>query len=132
MKKQFVTYKIALKLKELGFNEKCDAIYNPMFLIDGCWQTTNTYIKNFPKTEEGVCAAPLWQQAIDWLREKHQIHIQITSASNIREEIGYKYHTRAANKLYDSGINFNSKIGLIFSYREARKRAILKALELIS
>ena len=30
MKKQFVTYEIALKLKELGFNEECFGYYTPM------------------------------------------------------------------------------------------------------
>ena len=30
MKKQFVTYEIALKLKKLGFDEECFGYYTPM------------------------------------------------------------------------------------------------------
>ena len=78
-----------------------------------------------------ICTAPLWQQVFDWFREKHNIFIQITHSSNINNEVGYKYHLRSANKWYDDKVNFNSKIGLIFTYREAQIRGINKAIELI-
>lgn len=67
---------------------------------------------------------------VDWFREKYEVHIQITHSSNIHGEIGYKYHTRSANKMFSDEINFNSKLGLIFTYEEAREQAILKAIEL--
>jgi hypothetical protein len=57
MKKQFVPYEIALKLKELGFNEECLGLYkDEKFYYDYetfQWNSFNNCVK-----------APLWQQAI--------------------------------------------------------------------
>lgn len=57
MGEQFVPYELALKLKELGFNEKCLAHY------------AFTSLKlNVPViTSSHIHKAPLWQQAFDWL-----------------------------------------------------------------
>jgi hypothetical protein len=60
MKEQFVTYEIALALKELGFySEDCfgyfSSIDNNLIMLHNRWNI-------------GVLA-PLWQQAIDWLRK---------------------------------------------------------------
>jgi hypothetical protein len=67
MKNQFVTYEIAKKLKELGFNEECLGFFYP----------TGTFMLLAPrKNEETTCLkAPLWQQAIDWLREKYKFNV---------------------------------------------------------
>lgn len=65
MKEQFVTDKVALKLKKKGFDEKCLAYYN-----------TDPYLKvpafnmTAPFEHEWVLPAPLWQQAVMWLLKK--------------------------------------------------------------
>ena len=65
IKEQFVTDKVALKLKEKGFDEKCLAYYN-----------TDPYLKvpafnlTQPFDHVWVLPAPLWQQAIMWLLKK--------------------------------------------------------------
>ena len=74
MKKLFVPYEIALKLKELGFNEECfgeyrqfdgDTPYLQLYQdIDSC----STDDADYCYTTE--CLAPLYQQVIDWFREK--------------------------------------------------------------
>lgn len=60
MEKQFVPYELAVKLKELGFDEECLGVYgesdNKLYMIN--------YI-NHPD----ITRAPLWQQAFDWFRE---------------------------------------------------------------
>jgi hypothetical protein len=80
MKEQFVTYEIALKLKELRFNEPCivhyfidsedgtmggkkEALLRPLVTSDGIL----TGIE--PTRIDCNLCAPLWQQAIDWLNE---------------------------------------------------------------
>lgn len=75
MKKQFVIYEIALKLKELGFEEYCLAYYD-----------NNKELKIFNNCQEYYRSikAPLWQQAIDFLIKKltfyyPNIRIQIYS-----------------------------------------------------
>ena len=77
MEKEFVPYKIALELKELGFDEPCFSyFYNKGIFSDtprengddikycgdikfDCHQ--NSYLED---TDD--CSAPLWQQAFDW------------------------------------------------------------------
>lgn len=114
MKKQFVTYEIALKLKELGFDEECFAYYNKMgsfvdedgsiykkskvlFLeydnqfnqISPLWFEKDIIKEMWDEGsywdgEHSRCKlvgndvkAPLWQQVIDWFREKHNIIIDV-------------------------------------------------------
>lgn len=86
MKKQFVTYEIALALKELGFNAPCMALY---YIEDKCFHKTNYTCTNV--LQNNICLdAPLWQQVIDWFREEHDIWI----------EVPYDY-TKAYNSYYE-------------------------------
>lgn len=71
MKDQFVTYEIAKRLKELGFNEECITIFGNnkeiVFEDDNQW----LYAKNnetMSETENPT--APLWQQAIKFIYEE--------------------------------------------------------------
>jgi hypothetical protein len=133
MKEQFVSYEIAVKLKELGFDEKCIAYYGNIY---GEIELLSEFVLDHSRMVSSVqsdneTSAPLWQQVIDWLRITHGVHIEISRASNIHNELGYKYHTRSSIKQYDNLINFNSKIGVIFTYEQAREQAIFKAMQLI-
>lgn len=69
MQKQFVTYEIALKLKELGFDEECLGWFWGKTPVLEIGRTTLDALIN------PAILAPLWQQAIDWLREKHSIFV---------------------------------------------------------
>ena len=62
MEKFFVTYALAIKLKELGFNEPCIAFYdnNKKFI----------YSPNNEKIYSIKTLAPTWEQAFDWLETK--------------------------------------------------------------
>lgn len=130
MKKQFVTYEIALKLKELGFDEGClmywSKYYSPYF---GGTKSNETPIlvdfeeKLYEQRKElprKYYSAPLWQQVIDWLREEH--NILITEDYDM-----FPSHRRWVCKckcykfLYDND----------YGFYEAREQAILKAIELI-
>jgi hypothetical protein len=57
MEKEFVTYEIALKLKELGFEEECLAYFEDKELTLGRLSSVG---------KKRYLIAPLWQQAIDW------------------------------------------------------------------
>ena len=88
MEKQFVSYELAVKLKELGFDEQCSKAYRkshftlitgeedkkPYRLYD--LKTKNTV---YTRWRENECTAPLWQQAFDWFREKHGLYLWIHS-----------------------------------------------------
>ena len=110
MDKQFATYEISKKLKELGFNEECLGLY---------WHTSNkphngTFALAFnvlKDTQKYCIAAPLWQQVIDFLWNKYHIVI-----------------TRNPESVYD----FNSWILRNDDNTYTLKQAILKAIEIIT
>lgn len=131
MKEQFVTYKIALKLKELGFNKGCFGAYQLTFeeesepfkiveIIPLKWYDNN----NHRLDGALICTAPLWQQAIDWLREKHLLNISIRVMVDSRYN-GWSVEIRRDRKYIGEGLCYQT-------YERAREHAILKALELIS
>ena len=160
MKEQFVIYKIALKLKELGFDEPCfgyytimkdwmistDPKYNTdphfigpnwctedmkmrfMYVVNSFGDRDST-VKNsgFTKAIHNI-AVPLWQQCIDWFREKHDIHIVITvnPYSELNEVNGYKIYTNVNTILTCVS---NQEIQTWTHYK-AREQAILKCIEL--
>ncbi len=132
MTKLFVSYEIALKLKEKGFNEKCIAFYKGKYVGDGlhaigqhegCSIHGDNYDSGW-NLEYPPILAPLYQQVIDWFREKHGICISIyTSSTGFMPEFDYlnkKYFGKVA------AIEFAS-----LDYYETLNKAIEEALKLI-
>ena len=121
MKKEFIPYKYALELKELGFDEQCIAYYvnNQDKLIFDI-----TGVNNFTRTNYGSVlgkhcqAAPLWQQAFDWFREKYNLHYIIYKNINID---GYDF----CRVTTDGITNKNT-----YSYEEARLECLKKLIEI--
>jgi len=75
MEREFVSYEIALALKELGFDEPCFKVYDNMgFLqeesvMNTCEIECDCILERY--------LAPLYQQAFRWFREKHGIFSSI-------------------------------------------------------
>ena len=78
MEKEFIPYEQALKLKELGFDEPCLGYYAGDILCtgqpqeihldeDGNYKMSKT--ESFP-----IIAAPTYQQAFRWFREKYGLY----------------------------------------------------------
>lgn len=155
IEKQFVTYKIALKLKELGFNEECLAfsyIDKQIRWYYEEWDKLSTsnfgFIRNsiideygrFEEDEFGnieeIVAIPLYSQVIDWFREKHNIHIEIELTDNtmqfyyqycIVDSKNREHHDEDMIDQATRIYNYNEKFNTFY---EAREQAILKAIEL--
>ena len=73
MTKEFIPYEQALALKELGFDYPCVAIYiEGRFMFSGGSVTYKSGHKYYPKY-----AAPLYQQAFRWFREKYNLQHEI-------------------------------------------------------
>lgn len=141
MEKQFIPYELALKLKELGFDEECLSTYskkgnfhrNPShdmadLPIEGqpyTWINSKIHVDN--------CAAPLWQQAFDWFREKYNLYAYIrigyigysdpskTWDFSVYDDISLDYP-----KLDEKG--YSGYKG--FTYEEARQACLEKLIEL--
>jgi hypothetical protein len=76
MNNEFVSYEIALKLKELGFDEPCFTYY---YNINGNIRTgivVNIYNAwTYLGTKKlGITLAPLYQQVFRWFREKKNLY----------------------------------------------------------
>ena len=70
----FVSFETAKLLKEKGFNEECFALYNP----DGVLIQSGIRLNNIQVGRvKGSYSAPTLQMAMKWLREVHNIHIDI-------------------------------------------------------
>jgi hypothetical protein len=74
MTKEFVPYELALKLKELGFDEPCFVLYKASNSNQLAYAphgiTTNSQLS---QGDSNNIAAPLFQQAFRWFREKYHI-----------------------------------------------------------
>ncbi len=87
MKQEFVPYELALKLKQLGFDEPCFATYNvdkelsrnPSHDMEDLPIEGQPYYWNNSKIHKDNVAAPLFQQAFRWFREKYDMSGEINS-----------------------------------------------------
>lgn len=135
MEKQFVTYEIALKLKELGFNDECLACYTPHLgngifelISKGSSNEKSAFNERFVKANAvNGCSAPIWQQVIDWLREKQNICINIEPIT-FDDEPTYIFEIINLK----NGMLLNDINSSFIDSSEALEQAILEALELIA
>lgn len=124
---EFVTQEIAIKLKELGFDEECFAYYcKEAIYLDHMGNRTNLVlltekirgelsghgaIKNSLfkwlldsdttwgelHTLSQSATAPLWQQAIIWLLDKHNINITLDKF----QDVNVCYYKSFINNIMD-------------------------------
>ena len=75
----FVPCNIALLAKEQGFNKQCFGLYNKETTLHCDRLTLRTFNvitnKLLDILKSDACAAPIYQQLVDWFREKHEIYI---------------------------------------------------------
>ena len=89
MNEDFVTYNLAVKLKEKGFYYKCVATYdNDGMLGYNYIQPTNIRAIGFDdclcshNVENDNCIdAPTISQVLKWLREEKSLHIEVVSSA---------------------------------------------------
>ena len=127
MEKQFVTYEIAIKLKEIGF-DKISRFGNETSLYnkDGKFTFYCNYGFMYSGLNDRYIYAPLWQQVEEWLEEQ-QIYIyyidDLTYGYNQDyNDISYKILDRINNYILK-----NTCINKIL----ARQEAISKALNIL-
>ena len=89
----FVTFEIAKKLKEKGFQEECLAYYSKDsdFYYNTCYcSDVECAFKSFNSRPNHICGkridAPTISQALKWLRKEKHLHIELVAAA-----YGYNY-----------------------------------------
>ena len=128
MKEQFVTYEIALSLKELGFDEECLVYFNNDKYRDLICTCENGMDGDFTVHHySGDVNAPLWQQVIDWFRETYKINILIAPIYSSENLKGYVFNFGLITMDNLSEVFKNGKFETFY---KAQEQAILKAIEL--
>ena len=137
MKELFVPYHIALALKEKGFSEPCLGFYSSSAnagdndfsqfwfaaILDQIDHLPNI-VKSEQFTNQQSCIAPTWQQAVDWLLNKHGLYIQLDFG------IGWGYRFLMNGTQIPFSEKFVDNIGAN-THTAALNIAIEKALKLI-
>lgn len=137
MKDLFVTYEMALLLKEKGFNESClqffKEIKGEMYLSDndgensiGLKITSPFYnFDGFPLCDTQIVSAPIYQQVLDWLDDKHKTRIIFSTCKT-----SGKYRYDIVQFIDDKWTGDYNLISF-FDRIEMRNKAIQEALKLI-
>ncbi len=76
IKEDYVSFEIAKLLKEKGFDEGCSFVVNTISkgVMPVSWPTTNSDIED---EKASLITLPTLQMAMKWLREVHDIHIEL-------------------------------------------------------
>lgn len=124
--KNFIPYDLAVKLKELGFDEECLAGYIHL-RGSNSWELAfyKDRIINFNKTSNLYVSAPLWQQAFDWFEDRYNLYLTIHGEALNGHRIGFYYSITE-----EGWINFYESVDddLIFDTKEEARQACLEKL----
>lgn len=140
MNKNFIPYKEAFELNELGFNEPCISKWEEDYICqdegfdiqnDDTWITNKGLYYN-----DKYCSAPLYQQVFRWFRDKHNLIGLIMSNSEARYE--FKIHRerilksenhntvhRQIGAIHEDNGNYNN------TYEEAELSCLRKLIEIV-
>jgi hypothetical protein len=131
MKKEFVPYGLALRMKELGFDETCF----------GCYTKDKELSYDYSDNrEEGHyfqdCIAPTFSQAFRWFREKYNLqseiefrHCEYSFKINFQKLADGENPPVMVWHLIDSwfGLNMN----LFKTYEEAEQACLEKLIQIV-
>ena len=109
MEENFVSYEIALALKQLGFDEECLGIYYGDGILSYDYD---------PEMYSSSLPAPLYQQAFKFFREKYNLHYIIYKNINMD---GYDFC-----EITNDGI---TNINNFKTYEEAQIQCLIKLIE---
>lgn len=125
IKEQFIPYELALKLKELGFDEECFGFYsnNKIYYEDNITSNKILTITNKIR-KETLIAAPLWQQAFDFIREFCNWSFCIKRSHKQKD---YEYFFEIFNPLLQTEV----KSKKFNTYQEARLACLEKLIEIV-
>jgi hypothetical protein len=136
MKNEFVSYEIALELKELGFDEPCICGYNDYHLLRS--KISSSFDGDFVKWDEKYdkdLKAPIYQQVFRWLREQlnWQSLIETTNDQH-SHRLGYNYFiwNNITGEMHHSmPKNRPSGDWCYKTYEEAQKECIMDLISII-
>jgi hypothetical protein len=99
VKGEFVSYELALKLKQLGFDEPCFGYYYTLNGKDWKFADKHEYHEIDDQLVIGskfTLLAPTFQQAFRWFREEHDLHYQLVPFFSDKESHAVDYYLAIA------------------------------------
>jgi hypothetical protein len=106
MEKEFVPYELALRMKQLGFDEPCFG-----------YRDSVGYLM-IQKTPHCVISAPTFSQAFRWFREKYELYSFV-----FKFDEGFGYET------YKEGVTQTNES--FDTYEEAELACLKKLIEIV-
>ena len=120
MNKEFVPYELAVKLKELGFNERClfafDNCSTPMRCTD--LRTSDQKFNGVNYNSSSYTSQPTFSQAFRWFREKYNLYSFV-----FKFDEGFGYET------FKEGVTQTNES--FDTYEEAELACLNKLIEII-
>jgi hypothetical protein len=121
MNKEFCTYEQALALKELGFDEKCFAMYNEYEEL--IWNTEHSSLCYNSQGYSDMCTAPTYSEAFRWLRKNHNLYVDIFVDDN--KTFGFMITHFTSEGRVDSPVKYNH-----ITYEEAEQACLDKLIKI--
>ena len=136
MKKEFITYELALRLKVLGFDESCLKVGNPNGVI--FWRFMDVAgmegvgIDNLLEVEfdDRWVEIPTFSQSFRWFREKHYL-ISSVWQFGIGVKSGISSFEYMIDKLNNSGLSQFVQDFPYNTYEEAELACLENLIELV-
>jgi hypothetical protein len=120
MKKEFVHYELAVKLKELGFDERClfafDNCSTPMRCTD--LRTSDQKFNGVNYNSSSYTSQPTFSQAFRWFREKYNLYSFV-----FKFDEGFGYET------FKEGVTQTNES--FDTYDEAELACLTKLIEIV-
>jgi len=110
MEREFVPYELALRMKQLGFDEPCLGFYDTF----NCEKVAYGY-------SEGLNKAPTFSQAFRWFRENYNLYCTIERVEYIDDGEGFMW------SIFN---NFHNAGEELVSYEEAELECLTKLIEI--
>lgn len=128
-KEDYVSLEVAKMLKEKGFNEYCGAYYHLNWedmTEEECFEVAPNY--DFRNKDNGYrVGAPTLYEAQKWLRQKHNIHLDVRCICYCKPLNRYDYSC----EIFSFSNREYSDTQIYHKYEEALNAGILEALKLI-
>jgi hypothetical protein len=134
MEKEFVPYELALKIKQIGFDEECIAYYQKSAVIGNdnilpiSFTNMASDFNDYEYSKLGVpfYSAPTFSQAFRWFREEYDLRIWIESNHGV-SKFEYVIATTNHNFIDKQFNDFSS----YKTYEEAELECLEKLIEIV-
>ena len=123
MSKEFVSYDIALAMKELGFDKKCFKSYQ----IVKAGLGGQEYIELMDVAYDDfidLCHAPLYQQAFRWFREKYKLFSEVNLTTKQENVESFEFFVLNVNEPLFESDDYTV-------YEEAELACLRKLIEIV-